>query len=52
MAAEEKLSAVLEKELDAIDKDCIRPLQVKPSCSVAYYIFIEGESVPVLYEML
>ena len=28
MAAEQKISAVLEKELDALDKDCIRPLQV------------------------
>ena len=28
MAAEQKISAVLEKELDTLDKDCIRPLQV------------------------
>ena len=28
MAAEKKLSAALENELEAIDKDCIRPLQV------------------------
>ena len=28
MTAEQKISAVLEKELDAVDKDCIRPLQV------------------------
>lgn len=28
MAAEKKLSAVLENELEAIDKDCIRPIQV------------------------
>ena len=28
MAAEKKLSAALENELEAIDEDCIRPLQV------------------------
>lgn len=28
MAAEQKISSALEKELEAVDKDCIRPLQV------------------------
>jgi hypothetical protein len=28
-AAEQKISAVLEKELDYVDKNCIRPIQVK-----------------------
>ena len=28
MAAEQKISAALESELDSVDKQCIRPLQV------------------------
>ena len=28
MAAEQKISAALEKEFESVDKDCIRPLQV------------------------
>ena len=28
MAAEQKISAALESEFDAVDKDCIRPIQV------------------------
>ena len=46
--AEEKISGALERELDKVERECIRPLQVKRSrtlCDEPMYLVISLRSV-------